>query len=102
MCRYQKISLRNKVKKEMWARGWAKGDRKIFEKGGVIKEPSWNRWIRNLYVTYELFDSNQFNKDNIKVIRNYDHGDNYLNDKIMLFQMLLKMKTYGPTNLPSR
>ena len=34
----------------------------------------------------KLVDSNQINGDyNIKVIRNYDHGDNYLNDKILLF-----------------
>ena len=34
----------------------------------------------------KLVDSNQMNGDyNIKVIRNYDHGDNYLNDKILLF-----------------
>ena len=38
--------------------------RKYLERGGV----------RNLYVTYELFDSNQFNDGSIKVIRNYGHG----------------------------
>ena len=49
--------------------------RKYFERDGVTKEPSLNRWVRNLHVTNELLDSNQFNDDNIKVIRNYDHGD---------------------------
>ena len=28
-----------------------------------------------MYVTNELFDLNQFNDDNIKIITNYDHGD---------------------------
>ena len=45
-----------------------KGLRKYLERGEVTKEPSQNRWVRNLYVIDELFDSNQFNDDNMKVI----------------------------------
>ena len=42
--------------------------------GGVIKGPSWNRWVNNLCVTNKLFYSNRFNDDNIKIITNYDNG----------------------------
>ena len=75
ICRYHRISLRNKAKKEVRAGGWTEEGRKTFKRGGVTKGSSRNRWVRNLYVTDELFDSNQFNDENIKVIRNYDHGD---------------------------
>ena len=33
MCCYHRISLRNKAKKEVWARGWAEGGKKTFGKG---------------------------------------------------------------------
>ena len=49
--------------------------KKHLERGGVIKGSSQKKWVRNLYVTNVLLDSNQFNDDYIKVIRNYDHGD---------------------------
>ena len=49
--------------------------RKHVEMGEVIKGSSWNRWVRNLCVTNELFYSNWFNDDNVKIITNYDPGD---------------------------
>ena len=52
-----------------------KGLGKHFERDGITKGPSQCRWVRNLYVTDELLDSNQFNEDNIKVIRNYNHDE---------------------------
>ena len=52
MCLYHRISVRNKQKV----------GQKV-EQGAEI------------YVTDSLFGSNQFNDDNIKVLRNCDHDD---------------------------
>ena len=74
--------------------GWAKGD-KIFGKGGITKGPSWNNRVRNLYVTYELFDSNRFDEDSIKVMRNYGHSDTTISI-IKLFDSIIVKLTDQP------
>ena len=50
-----------------------------------------NNRVRNLYVTYELFDSNRFDEDSIKVMRNYGHGDTTISIIKLFYSIIVKL-----------